>query len=206
MQTRRTLTPIAGASLAALAIALAGCASSQQHTATAQPAHSDHPFAWLAGSWRCDNDAGTWEEHWFEPTPNGSMAGSLRWTRPDGTIALLELFSITPAPPATPAHPDTAPGGQPHPALFLRHFDAALTPWKSEREAPKRFAITHLQRDELIATEFPDALTMIRYRAPAPNPGAPHTPAPTMTAEVLSRPDITAPWTTQAFFAFDRVK
>lgn len=151
-------------------------------------ASTDEPLGWLAGSWRCVNAAGTWDEHWYEPV-DGTIAGSLRWTRPDGTLALLELFSIE--------HASLEPGEPARAVLFLRHFNAGLEPWAGEREATPRYTIEVADERELVAVSFPDQLTRIRYRR---DPGD----RDALIAEVAKRPALDAEWSTRVYLAFER--
>lgn len=151
-------------------------------------APSDEPLQWLSGNWRCVNEAGVWEEHWFAPV-GGAMVGSLRWTRVDGTVALVELFSVERA--------ALEPGGAERWVLFLRHFGAGLEPWAREREATPRYAVERMDDEQLVAHSFPDQLTMIRYQRVAGDGGG-------ITAEVLSREGAQDAWSRQVFLAFER--
>lgn len=78
-------------------------------------------FAPLAGLWRGELEGDVVEEVWMAPTAT-NMTGVFRWTAGDGSTRMLELMTITP--------------GEDAPRLSVRHFNGAMTPWKSEAEGP----------------------------------------------------------------------
>ena len=73
--------------------------------------------AFLAGAWKGLMEGDLVEEHWTAPA-GGNITGMFRWIGADGTTRLVELLTISKEKDGV--------------VLRLRHFDGALTPWKSE--------------------------------------------------------------------------
>lgn len=107
--------------------------------------------AFLAGTWTHADDDGTFDEFWFAPG-GGTVTGTSRQTTKKGTD-MLELSSIE-------------RDGSGTWALHVRHFGAALTPWKSEANGPLRLPLVSHGRKELTfedpARDFPRKIV---YRA-----------------------------------------
>ena len=74
-------------------------------------------LAWLAGTWRSEDDHGLFEEHWLPPA-SGGMAGVFRAVT-GGKTSLYEVLAIEAGSDGTPV-------------MLLRHFGPGLEPWKSE--------------------------------------------------------------------------
>ena len=109
------------AACAALAAAvglgwIGAAASAQEKPAKAKV----DDLAWLAGTWRSEDDHGLFEEHWLPPA-SGGMAGVFRAVT-GGKHSLYEVLAI-----------ETGADGTP--VMLLRHFGAGLEPWKSEAAA-----------------------------------------------------------------------
>lgn len=84
------------------------------------------PFAALAGHWTTAGDS-PMHETWM-PTHANNMTGVLRWIAEDGSVRMYELMTLT-------AEPDGV-------RLRIRHFDAAMNPWKSEADGPLTARLT----------------------------------------------------------------
>ena len=60
----------------------------------AQPADAMASVAFLAGRWVYIDAEGSTEEHWSAPR-GGAMMGMFRWDRPDHSLAMFEILTIT---------------------------------------------------------------------------------------------------------------
>lgn len=101
-----------------IALILLALAPSPSHLAV-EPGITD--LAWLRGDWRQASDRGLAQELWSQPDGD-NMVGVFRWQRPDGSPMVLEILILR----------QTDAGLH----LRYRHFDADLTPWKSEADGP----------------------------------------------------------------------
>lgn len=116
---------IIGAAVAAGIIGLSGAGHQPSGgagapAAAAQRALALEDAAFLAGAWRGEMDGDLVEEHWTAPA-GGNITGMFRWIGADGGARVIEVLTIS-------REKDGAV------VLRLRHFDGALTPWKSEAE------------------------------------------------------------------------
>lgn len=122
---------IIGAAVAAACAGVVG--AGHHHSGGAQPTASAAPVAaaadgtldlddaaFLAGAWRGEMNGDLVEEHWTAPA-GGNITGMFRWIGADGGARVIEVLTIS-------REQDGAV------VLRLRHFDGALTPWKSEAE------------------------------------------------------------------------
>tara|TARA_R110000782_G_scaffold19140_7_gene52280 strand:+ start:13170 stop:13703 length:534 start_codon:yes stop_codon:yes gene_type:complete len=112
------------AAVLGVACVMPGCVSADPvERADAGGAHAAlAPFGVLEGVWRTTD--GEFEEVWMAPAGE-NMTGAMRRVRPSGRADLFELLTLTPEPDGV--------------RLRLRHFDAALNPWKSEAGGPAEF-------------------------------------------------------------------
>jgi hypothetical protein len=105
-----------------LAAAAAGCATAPRPA----PPQQSLPTSFLTGSWAGEAQGAYAQENWG-PAHDGRMIGCYRESADGAETAMFELMEIdAPAPPADAATP-AAPA-----RLRIRHFDAAMTPWRSE--------------------------------------------------------------------------
>jgi hypothetical protein len=108
-------------------------------------------LAWMAGTWRMEDEGSLWEDHWSAPRGD-SIVGISRWIR-QGKAALYELFVIEEA------------AGTLH--LRMRHFNRGLEPWKSEAKGPLSWPLKSAAKNEVIFEEasrdFPKRMV---YRRP----------------------------------------
>lgn len=97
-------------------------------------------LTFLEGTWRAESDGGFVEERWTAPA-SGNLTGMLRWINADGELTLLELLTIN------------AEDGR---AVFRwRHFDAELTPWKSEADGPSVVTIESVRDNRIVMRALP---------------------------------------------------
>jgi hypothetical protein len=130
---------LASCTVAVVGVGLAGAAfappaeSPDAHpvpSAAADPT----PGAFLAGRW-VSNDGGLAEEVWT-PAAHGHTLGMFRWLADDGAVRVVELLSIA--------------SEEGRWVLRLRHFDAALTPWKAEADGPMVFQLAEHSPTRLV--------------------------------------------------------
>ena len=139
---------VLGAALTAAAIGLGwlGAAATAQEKA-AKGAKVDD-LAWLAGTWRSEDDHGLFEEHWLPPA-SGGMAGVFRAVT-GGKHSLYEVLAI-----------ETGADGVP--VMLLRHFGAGLEPWKSEAGKTPSWPLAESGKGKAVftnpETEFPQTIS-----------------------------------------------
>jgi len=119
-------------------------AAAQEKSSSAKVAD----LAWLAGTWRSDDDHGLVEEHWLPPA-SGGMAGVFRMAR-GGKVSLYEVLAI-----------ETGPDGTP--VMLIRHFGPGLEPWKSEAGATPSWTLTESGKGKAVfsnpAIPFPRSIS-----------------------------------------------
>lgn len=106
-------------------------------------------LGWMTGEWTHTDDSGTWEERWSAPL-GGCVVGSLRWVR-DGKPAMYEMLALEEDEHA-------------HVRMLVRHFNAGLTPWKSEDgQTTPTWTLTHVERGRAVFEDpsrgFPSKMT-----------------------------------------------
>jgi hypothetical protein len=105
-------------------------------------------LAWLAGTWRSEDDHGLAEEHWLPPA-SGGMAGVFRMVA-GGKTSLYEILAIEPAADGTPV-------------MRMRHFGAGLEPWKSEAGAAPSWPLAESGEGKAVFTnpdtDFPRTIS-----------------------------------------------
>ncbi len=146
---------------APLALILAAPLMATAQPATERPAATQDPlapFAALAGHWTTDDDA-PMHETWM-PAHAGNMTGVLRWIAEDGSVRMYELMNLT-------AEPDGV-------RLRIRHFDGAMTPWKSEADGPVTGRLTDSTNSAHVFTIEPagGSLESITYDLSQPDKAA----------------------------------
>lgn len=138
-----------GAALAAAAIGLGWIGAAA--TAQEKPAKAKvDDLAWLAGTWRSEDDHGLFEEHWLPPA-SGGMAGVFRAVT-GGKHSLYEVLAI-----------ETGADGVP--VMLLRHFGAGLEPWKSEAGKTPSWPLAESGKGKAVftnpETEFPRSISYV---------------------------------------------
>ena len=138
---------VVGAALAAAAIGLGWLGAAA--TAQEKPAKAKvDDLAWLAGTWRSEDDHGLFEEHWLPPA-SGGMAGVFRAVT-GGKHSLYEVLAI-----------ETGADGVP--VMLLRHFGAGLEPWKSEAGKTPSWPLSESGKGKAVftnpETEFPRSIS-----------------------------------------------
>jgi len=73
-------------------------------------------YAWLAGNWTGDGFGGTSEELWSQPDANGTMMGTYRHHKGDGTLNFYEFLVL-----------DST-------GLRLKHFNPDLEGWETKED------------------------------------------------------------------------
>lgn len=76
----------------------------------------DVPYAWLAGTWTGDGFGGTSEEMWSSPSADGTMMGTYRHHKGDGTLNFYEFMVM-----------DST-------GLRLKHFTPELKGWETKED------------------------------------------------------------------------
>lgn len=76
----------------------------------------DVPYAWLAGTWTGDGFGGTSEEMWSPPSADGTMMGTYRHHKGDGTLNFYEFMVM-----------DST-------GLRLKHFTPELKGWETKED------------------------------------------------------------------------
>ncbi|WP_424962583.1 DUF6265 family protein [Ekhidna sp.] len=74
------------------------------------------PYAWLAGNWIGDGFGGTSEEVWSAPSSEGTMMGTYRHHKGDGTLNFYEFMVM-----------DST-------GLRLKHFNPDMTGWETKED------------------------------------------------------------------------
>ncbi|MEO1253468.1 MAG: DUF6265 family protein [Bacteroidota bacterium] len=74
------------------------------------------PYAWLAGNWVGDGFGGTSEELWSKPSADGTMMGTYRHHKDDGTINFYEFMVM-----------DST-------GLRLKHFNPDMVGWETKED------------------------------------------------------------------------
>lgn len=113
--------------LAALALALCGCAAPRATTSSVAEADAP-PCAWLAGDWEGEGFGGHIDESWMPPRA-GEMLGMFRLVV-DGRTRFSEVFSV-------------GRGADGEWEMRLRHFHPDMTGWE-ERDAPLVWPAVHV--------------------------------------------------------------
>lgn len=113
-------------------------------------------LSWLGGTWTGAMGEDYVEETWSRPSGD-SIIGMFRWQTSDGKTTLWELLAIR------------MEGGDP--VLRLRHFDAALEPWKSEAGGVAPMKATTLDGRRVVFTNATGVggLASVEYACPAPD-------------------------------------
>lgn len=78
--------------------------------------NTDAPYAWLAGSWTGDGFGGTSDEVWSQPSADGTMMGSYRHHKGDGSLNFYEFMVM-----------DST-------GLRLKHFNPDMTGWETKED------------------------------------------------------------------------
>ncbi|WP_436514539.1 DUF6265 family protein [Ekhidna sp. To15] len=74
------------------------------------------PYAWLAGTWTGDGFGGTSEEMWSEPSADGTMMGTYRHHKGDGSLNFYEFMVM-----------DST-------GLRLKHFNPDMMAWETKED------------------------------------------------------------------------
>lgn len=74
------------------------------------------PYSWLAGSWTGDGFGGTSEELWSSPSADGTMMGTYRHHKGDGSLNFYEFMVM-----------DST-------GLRLKHFNPDMTGWETKED------------------------------------------------------------------------
>lgn len=74
------------------------------------------PYAWLAGNWTGDGFGGTSEELWSQPDADGTMMGTYRHHKGDGSLNFYEFMVM-----------DST-------GLRLKHFNPDMTGWETKED------------------------------------------------------------------------
>jgi hypothetical protein len=74
------------------------------------------PYAWLAGSWTGDGFGGTSEELWSKPSADGTMMGTYRHHKGDGSLNFYEFMVM-----------DST-------GLRLKHFTPEMVSWETKED------------------------------------------------------------------------
>ncbi len=74
------------------------------------------PYAWLAGTWTGDGFGGTSEEMWSAPSADGTMMGTYRHHKGDGTLNFYEFMVM-----------DST-------GLKLKHFNPDMMAWETKED------------------------------------------------------------------------
>jgi hypothetical protein len=149
----------------ALALLAAAAAPAGPGAAPAAPQSPSvlNDLAWLAGTWRHEDEAGNLEEETWSAPRADALIGMFRMAQ-RGRVTLFELMSIEleGAPGAGHDGPlipgqdaGAAAGGAPQRlVLRLRHFHRGLAPWEAEKDGPMRYEVKSLEPNAIV---FEDA-------------------------------------------------
>lgn len=74
------------------------------------------PYSWLAGTWVGDGFGGTSEEMWSEPSADGTMMGTYRHHKGDGSLNFYEFMVM-----------DST-------GLRLKHFNPDMMAWETKED------------------------------------------------------------------------
>ena len=77
---------------------------------------SEFPYAWLAGNWVGDGFGGTSEELWSQPSADGTMMGTYRHHKGDGSLNFYEFMVM-----------DST-------GLRLKHFNPDMVGWETKED------------------------------------------------------------------------
>lgn len=77
---------------------------------------SEVPYAWLAGNWSGDGFGGVSEELWSQPSADGTMMGTYRHHKGDGSLNFYEFMVM-----------DST-------GLRLKHFNPDLIGWETKED------------------------------------------------------------------------
>ncbi|WP_421763709.1 DUF6265 family protein [Ekhidna sp.] len=92
---------------------------------------SEVPYAWLAGSWTGDGFGGVSEELWSEPAVDGTMMGTYRHYKGDGSLNFYEFMIM-----------DST-------GLRLKHFNPDLVGWETKEDFV-HFKAIEFTKDKII--------------------------------------------------------
>ena len=87
-------------------------------------------YAWLAGSWVGDGFGGTSEEVWSEPSADGTMMGTYRHHKADGSLNFYEFLVLDKS------------------GMRLKHFTPDLVSWE-EKEDFVTFEMVSFSKDKI---------------------------------------------------------
>lgn len=79
-------------------------------------AQNEVPYAWMEGSWVGDGFGGTSEEVWSAPADDGTIMGSFRHFKADGSLNFYEFLVL-----------DST-------GLRLKHFNPDMTGWETKED------------------------------------------------------------------------
>ncbi|MEP1034154.1 DUF6265 family protein [Ekhidna sp.] len=85
-------------------------------TGSAASAQQSVPYAWLAGTWTGDGFGGTSEEMWSQPSADGTMMGTYRHHKGDGSLNFYEFMVM-----------DST-------GLRLKHFNPDMMAWETKED------------------------------------------------------------------------
>lgn len=77
---------------------------------------NDFPYAWIEGTWVGDGFGGTSEEVWSSPSKDGTVMGSFRHFKGDGSLNFYEFLVL-----------DST-------GLRLKHFNPDMTGWETKED------------------------------------------------------------------------
>ncbi len=127
---RCAITVLAGAAIVTAVFLASGCGQTTRADPVEPHPLSEHgtltdarlrDLAFMSGCWSM-YDKEHYSEEWWSAPAGKCMSGAFRIVKPDGSVALYEMLSIS-------AEPDGV-------VMRLRHFDSGMMPWKSEAEGP----------------------------------------------------------------------
>ena len=94
-------------------------------------AQEEVPYAWLEGAWVGDGFGGSSEEVWSAPSGDGTIMGSFRHLKADGSLNFYEFLVL-----------DST-------GLRLKHFNPDLTGWE-EKEDFVTFEMIALEENRIV--------------------------------------------------------
>lgn len=89
------------------------------------------PYAWLAGTWTGDGFGGTSEEIWSAPSADGTMMGSFRHHKGDGSLNFYEFLVL-----------DST-------GMRLKHFNPDMASWE-EKEDFVHFELIEFTENKIV--------------------------------------------------------
>lgn len=89
------------------------------------------PYVWLAGNWTGDGFGGTSEELWSEPSADGTMMGTYRHHKGDGSLNFYEFMVM-----------DST-------GLRLKHFNPDMVGWETKEDFV-HFELIEFTEDKII--------------------------------------------------------